>query len=195
MAIPAARDADPDRGHRATPSSPSRSPATSGSGSTSTSTQGVSFFSHARARQQRRAPARLRHRPEHGRRTTCSSVDNPLVVPAGTKVRLLLTAQDVIHAWWVPAFGMKKDAIPGFINEVWFRSRRQGRHLPRPVRRALRHGPRLHADRGRGEVAGRIRRLARRAEGRAPAGAPAAPAAQADPDCTTPIDAPSRERE
>lgn len=48
-------------------------------------------------------------------------VDNPLVVPAGTKVRLLLTAQDVIHAWWVPEFGMKRDAIPGFVNEIWFR--------------------------------------------------------------------------
>jgi cytochrome c oxidase subunit 2 len=48
------------------------------------------------------------------------NVDNPLVVPAGTKVRVLLTAQDVIHAWWVPAFGMKKDAIPGFVNELWF---------------------------------------------------------------------------
>ena len=48
-------------------------------------------------------------------------VDNPLVVPAGTKVRLLLTSNDVIHAWWVPAFGMKKDAIPGFVNELWFR--------------------------------------------------------------------------
>jgi cytochrome c oxidase subunit II len=47
-------------------------------------------------------------------------VDNPLVVPAGTKVRVLLTAQDVIHAWWVPAFGMKKDAIPGYVNELWF---------------------------------------------------------------------------
>jgi cytochrome c oxidase subunit 2 len=47
-------------------------------------------------------------------------VDNALVVPAGTKVRVLLTAQDVIHAWWVPAFGMKKDAIPGFVNELWF---------------------------------------------------------------------------
>ena len=48
-------------------------------------------------------------------------VDRPLVVPAGTKVRLLLTAQDVIHAWWVPDFGMKKDAIPGLINEMWFK--------------------------------------------------------------------------
>ena len=49
-------------------------------------------------------------------------VDNPLVVPVGAKVRLLLTANDVIHAWWVPEFGMKKDAIPGFINEMWFRA-------------------------------------------------------------------------
>lgn len=48
------------------------------------------------------------------------NVDNPMVVPSGTKVRLLVTATDVIHAWWVPAFGMKKDAIPGFVNEMWF---------------------------------------------------------------------------
>jgi cytochrome c oxidase subunit 2 len=47
-------------------------------------------------------------------------VDNPLIVPVGTKVRVLLTAADVIHAWWVPDFGMKRDAIPGFINELWF---------------------------------------------------------------------------
>ncbi len=49
-------------------------------------------------------------------------VDHPLVVPVGKKVRVLLTAGDVIHAWWVPAFGMKKDAIPGFVNELWFRA-------------------------------------------------------------------------
>lgn len=53
-------------------------------------------------------------------------VDNPLVVPVGTKVRVLLTASDVIHAWWVPAFGMKKDAIPGFVNELWFRADEPG---------------------------------------------------------------------
>jgi cytochrome c oxidase subunit II len=47
-------------------------------------------------------------------------VDNPLVVPSGTKVRLLLTSQDVIHAWWVPDFGAKRSAIPGFVNELWF---------------------------------------------------------------------------
>lgn len=50
------------------------------------------------------------------------SVDNPLVVPVGKKVRVLLTAGDVIHAWWVPALGMKKDAIPGFVNELWFKA-------------------------------------------------------------------------
>jgi cytochrome c oxidase subunit 2 len=48
------------------------------------------------------------------------SVDNPLVVPVGKKVRILLTAQDVIHAWWVPALAVKKDAIPGVVNEMWF---------------------------------------------------------------------------
>ena len=49
------------------------------------------------------------------------NVDNPLVVPVGTKVRLLITGADVIHSWWVPAFGVKKDAIPGFVNEAWFK--------------------------------------------------------------------------
>lgn len=48
-------------------------------------------------------------------------VDNPLVVPVGVKVRLLITADDVIHSWWMPAFGIKKDAIPGFVNESWFK--------------------------------------------------------------------------
>ena len=50
------------------------------------------------------------------------AVDNPLVVPVDTKVRVLLTAGDVLHAWWVPDFGMKKDAIPGFVNEIWFKA-------------------------------------------------------------------------
>ena len=49
-------------------------------------------------------------------------VDNPLVVPVNAKVRVLITSNDVIHAWWVPDFGMKKDAIPGFVNEIWFRT-------------------------------------------------------------------------
>ncbi len=45
-------------------------------------------------------------------------VDNPLVLPVGKKVRFLVTSDDVIHSWWVPAFGTKKDAIPGFVNEA-----------------------------------------------------------------------------
>ncbi len=46
-------------------------------------------------------------------------VDNPLVIPINKKVRFLVTSNDVIHAWWVPDFAVKKDAIPGFINETW----------------------------------------------------------------------------
>ncbi len=48
-------------------------------------------------------------------------VDKPLVIPSGTKVRLLLTSQDVIHAWWVPDFGVKRSAVPGYVNESWVR--------------------------------------------------------------------------
>jgi len=48
-------------------------------------------------------------------------VDNPLVVPIGKKIRFLITSADVIHSWWVPAFAVKKDAIPGFVNESWTR--------------------------------------------------------------------------
>ena len=54
------------------------------------------------------------------------NVDNPMVVPVNTKVRVLLTAGDVIHAWWVPALGVKKDAVPGFINEIWFDAKEVG---------------------------------------------------------------------
>ena len=53
-------------------------------------------------------------------------VDNPLVVPKGKKVRLLLTSNDVNHAWWVPDLAIKKDAIPGIINETWFRAETAG---------------------------------------------------------------------
>jgi cytochrome c oxidase subunit 2 len=48
-------------------------------------------------------------------------VDNPMVVPVGKKVRILVTANDVIHSWWVPAFGVKQDAIPGFVRDSWFK--------------------------------------------------------------------------
>ena len=53
-------------------------------------------------------------------------VDNPLVVPVDAKVRLLITADDVIHAWWVPAFGVKQDAIPGFVRDTWFKAEKPG---------------------------------------------------------------------
>ena len=46
-------------------------------------------------------------------------VDKPLVLPANTRIKFLITADDVIHSWWVPALGWKRDAIPGFINEAW----------------------------------------------------------------------------
>ena len=53
-------------------------------------------------------------------------VDNPMVVPVGKKVRVLLTASDVIHSWSVPSFGVKQDAIPGFIKETWFKADKEG---------------------------------------------------------------------
>lgn len=46
-------------------------------------------------------------------------VDEPLVIPINKRIRFLITSEDVIHAWWVPAFAVKKDAIPGFIHESW----------------------------------------------------------------------------
>lgn len=54
------------------------------------------------------------------------NVDHPLVVPVGKKVHLLLTSGDVIHSWWVPALGGKKDAIPGYVNEWWFKVDKPG---------------------------------------------------------------------
>lgn len=53
-------------------------------------------------------------------------VDNELVVPVGKKVRVITTANDVIHAWMVPAFGVKQDAIPGFVRDTWFRAEKIG---------------------------------------------------------------------
>jgi cytochrome c oxidase subunit II len=53
-------------------------------------------------------------------------VDNPLVVPVDKKIRIITTATDVIHAWMVPAFGVKQDAIPGFVRDTWFRATKAG---------------------------------------------------------------------
>ncbi|MBP8295676.1 MAG: cytochrome c oxidase subunit II [Burkholderiales bacterium] len=53
-------------------------------------------------------------------------VDNPLVVPVGKKIRVLITANDVLHSWWMPVFGVKQDAIPGFVRDSWFTANREG---------------------------------------------------------------------
>ena len=53
-------------------------------------------------------------------------MDNALVVPKGAKVRLLMTSNDVIHSWWVPELAIKKDAIPGIVNETWFKANEVG---------------------------------------------------------------------
>lgn len=77
--------------------------------------EGVSFFSSLStpsAQIQGEAP-----KDEH----YLLEVDQPLVLPVDRKVRFLMTSADVIHSWWVPAFAVKKDAIPGFINESWTR--------------------------------------------------------------------------
>jgi cytochrome c oxidase subunit II len=55
-----------------------------------------------------------------------SEVDNPMVVPVGKKIRMVITANDVIHAWMVPAFGVKQDAIPGFVRDTWFKAEKEG---------------------------------------------------------------------
>ncbi|HET8553180.1 MAG TPA: cytochrome c oxidase subunit II [Gammaproteobacteria bacterium] len=53
-------------------------------------------------------------------------VDHPLVVPTGKKIRLMITSGDVIHSWWVPDFGAKTDAIPGYINQMWIKVEKPG---------------------------------------------------------------------
>jgi cytochrome c oxidase subunit 2 len=87
--------------------------------------EGVSFFSNldaesAKAREKdsgidvTKVPHYLRN------------VDKPIVVPVNKKVRILTTSNDVIHSWWVPALGVKRDAIPGYINESWFKATKTG---------------------------------------------------------------------
>jgi cytochrome c oxidase subunit 2 len=75
--------------------------------------EGVSFFSTSSTPR-----AQIVNDQEKGENYLLE-VDNPVVVPVGKKIRFLTTAADVIHAWWVPDLGWKRDAIPGFINESW----------------------------------------------------------------------------
>ncbi|WP_118180823.1 cytochrome c oxidase subunit II [Paraburkholderia phosphatilytica] len=58
--------------------------------------------------------------------TYLQEVDNPLVVPVNKKIRIITTANDVVHSWYVPAFGVKQDAIPGFVRDTWFKADRIG---------------------------------------------------------------------
>jgi len=58
--------------------------------------------------------------------TYLMEVDNEVVVPVGKKIRLVTTANDVIHSWTIPAFGLKQDAIPGFVRDTWFRAEKIG---------------------------------------------------------------------
>jgi cytochrome c oxidase subunit 2 len=58
--------------------------------------------------------------------TYLMEVDNEMVVPVGKKIRMVTTANDVIHSWTIPAFGVKQDAIPGFVRDAWFRAEKVG---------------------------------------------------------------------
>ena len=82
--------------------------------------EGVSFYSNLST-----PMAQIEGREPKGEHYLLE-VDNPLVVPIDAKVRLLITAGDVIHAWWLPAFGVKQDAIPGFVRDTWFRAEKTG---------------------------------------------------------------------
>lgn len=75
--------------------------------------QGISFFSNLSTPKDQ-----IYNKAEKGEHYLLE-VDNEVVLPIGKKVRLLVTANDVIHAWWIPQLGAKKDAIPGYVNEMW----------------------------------------------------------------------------
>lgn len=80
--------------------------------------EGVSFYSRLHPDSDRARQRNADIRPQDVENYLLD-VDNPLVLPTNTRVRFLLTANDVIHSWWVPELGWKQDAIPGFINEAW----------------------------------------------------------------------------
>ena len=95
-----------------------------------------------------------------------------MVIPAGKVVKFIVTADDVIHSFAVPAFWTKLDANPGQLNETWVKVDRPGVYFGQ-CSRAVRRAPRLHADRGRGRAAGAVRAVGR-LQGRAHAGRQAA---------------------
>ena len=82
--------------------------------------ENVSFFSNLRTPQSE--ILNIEAKGEH----YLLEVDEPVVIPVNTKVRFLVTGNDVIHSWWVPELAVKKDAIPGFINETWTKATEEG---------------------------------------------------------------------
>jgi len=82
--------------------------------------QEVSFFSNLTT------PDEEIHNKATKTKNYLLEVDNHIVIPVDKKVRILATSADVIHSWWMPDFGVKKDAIPGYINETWFRAEKIG---------------------------------------------------------------------
>lgn len=87
--------------------------------------QGISFFSNIDEASKAAAILHSDH-SVHDAEHYLRNVDKPMVVPAGRKVKLQLTSNDVIHAWWVPELYVKRDAVPGTINETWFRIEEPG---------------------------------------------------------------------
>jgi cytochrome c oxidase subunit 2 len=82
--------------------------------------ENISFFSNLRTPQ-----SEINNSASKGEHYLLE-VDEPLVLPVDTKVRFLITANDVLHSWWVPALAVKRDAVPGFINETWTRAEQVG---------------------------------------------------------------------
>lgn len=82
--------------------------------------QGISYFSNLST------PYKQLHNQEKKGEWYLLEVDNPLVVPVNKKIRFLVTSSDVVHSWWVPELGVKRDAIPGFMHEAWARIQKPG---------------------------------------------------------------------
>lgn len=82
--------------------------------------EGISYFSNLSTPQEQ-----IQNKADKGQ-WYLLEVDKPLIVPIHKKIRFLVTANDVIHSWWVPEFGIKRDAIPGFIHEAWARIEKPG---------------------------------------------------------------------
>lgn len=83
--------------------------------------QGIAFLSSLSTPREQIADSSLKKDDNY-----LLEVDNPLVVPVNKKVRLVTTANDVIHSWTIPAFGVKQDAIPGFVRDTWFKAEKIG---------------------------------------------------------------------